>query len=290
MVYAKPTVRLVAIGLDVCILAAASTVLAAAVLLLKPPGIPLRRIDSTAIALALTAAVGYFAMFESSIWKGTPGKRLMGLRVTALRGNRLTRFQCLVRAILFTGSIMLAGLPLLFAFKNKKRQAGHDLFAQSVVLQKKEDSPAVGKFKLVLPWVAAGCAIGASAVTLALWSGTGESSLPGQSSSLKMASGLRTGVEITLPMRRYIEAQMGPAGRQPDRLPDGVREQVGVVAGMNTFYDSRTGSIHLHLVGGSRRITLLLAPERKANGAVVWRCGASGIELGELPDFCEHKD
>jgi len=44
---------------------------------------------ATAIALIVNAVAGwlYFALFESGRWQATPGKRMLGLRVTNLVGR-----------------------------------------------------------------------------------------------------------------------------------------------------------------------------------------------------------
>lgn len=270
-------------------LAIAGSVGALSVLLLQKMALAPAWIDRLAWAVAIASTALYFALFEASSWKGTPGKRLLGLRVTALRGQRLTRFQSLIRVTLFAGSLMLAGVPLIVALRNKKHQTGHDLFAQSVVLRKTEDSPTVRKFKLVLPWAAAGICLGAAGVAVALWASSSPGSKANGRAEDTMARGLQTGIEFTQPMRQYIEVQMGAGRIQPDRLPEELRGAADAIPGLKVTYNSRNGSIHLHLVGGSRRTTLLLTPERNSSGVIVWRCGSSGLELDELPEFCKQK-
>jgi uncharacterized RDD family membrane protein YckC len=78
----------------------------------------------------------YFALLESSEWRGTLGKKALGLEVTDLNGNRIDfarasgRFfaKILSTLILFIGYIM-AGIT-------EKKQALHDILAGCLVIRK----------------------------------------------------------------------------------------------------------------------------------------------------------
>lgn len=78
----------------------------------------------------------YFAAFESSSWQATPGKRILGLKVTDLQGRRVTfarasgRFwgKLLSQFTLFFGFIMAGITP--------RKQALHDLLASCLVVRK----------------------------------------------------------------------------------------------------------------------------------------------------------
>ena len=85
--------------------------------------------------LSILAAWLYFALCESSSWQATVGKRLLGLRVTDLNGNRISfgkatgrHFGKILSAlILFIGFIMIA-------FSDQK-QGLHDTMAGTLVLK-----------------------------------------------------------------------------------------------------------------------------------------------------------
>ena len=78
----------------------------------------------------------YFALFESSTWQATPGKRVLGLFVTDMQGRPISfaratgRFfgKFLSWAILMIGYIM-AGFTA-------KKQALHDILADCLVLRR----------------------------------------------------------------------------------------------------------------------------------------------------------
>lgn len=79
----------------------------------------------------------YFSFFESSSWQATPGKRLLGLRVTDLNGYRIS----LSRAIRRNVSKFLSGLILYIGYimvgLTEKKQALHDKLAETLVVYRK---------------------------------------------------------------------------------------------------------------------------------------------------------
>jgi uncharacterized RDD family membrane protein YckC len=76
----------------------------------------------------------YFSFFESSRWQATPGKRLLGLRVTDLNGYRIS----FSRAIRRNVSKFLSGLVLYVGYimvgLTEKKQGLHDKLAGTVVV------------------------------------------------------------------------------------------------------------------------------------------------------------
>jgi uncharacterized RDD family membrane protein YckC len=87
----------------------------------------------------------YFALFESSAWQGTLGKKFIGLSVADLRGNRVTfarasgRFfggRFLAHAP-FIGSLYIA-IDCICAGLTARKQALHDMFSGCLVLRKNE--------------------------------------------------------------------------------------------------------------------------------------------------------
>ena len=77
----------------------------------------------------------YFALFESGGWQATFGKRLMGLRVSDLSGNRISfgrasgrYFSKIISSIIFCIGYIMAGLT-------DKKQGLHDKIAGTLVLR-----------------------------------------------------------------------------------------------------------------------------------------------------------
>ena len=85
----------------------------------------------------------YSALFESGGWQATPGKRLMGLRVTDLAGNRISfsratgrYFSKILSSLIFCIGYIMVGLT-------DKKQGLHDKLAETLVLRGKAGEESV---------------------------------------------------------------------------------------------------------------------------------------------------
>jgi uncharacterized RDD family membrane protein YckC len=85
-------------------------------------------------AVSLLFGILYEAIFLSSGWMATPGKKLLGIKVTDLSGNPISFWRGvgrsagkLISSILFIGYIMAAF--------TKNKQALHDLMASTFVIK-----------------------------------------------------------------------------------------------------------------------------------------------------------
>jgi uncharacterized RDD family membrane protein YckC len=88
------------------------------------------------ILLSLLLTVIYFAGMHASKWQATIGKKVLGLKVTDLKGNRISFWRGLGRylAMAFLSSIFMIGY-IITAFTEKK-QSLHDLIAGTFVIRK----------------------------------------------------------------------------------------------------------------------------------------------------------
>jgi len=77
----------------------------------------------------------YFAWFESSKFMGTPGKRIMKLKVTDASGNRITFITALLRYIVKTVINQIVGIGSLFILFNDKKQGIYDLLLNTYVIR-----------------------------------------------------------------------------------------------------------------------------------------------------------
>ena len=79
----------------------------------------------------------YFACFESGGWQATPGKRLMGLRVTDLAGKRISFARAAGRWLskILSSSILYIGFILVGL--TDKKQGLHDKIVDTLVLRGK---------------------------------------------------------------------------------------------------------------------------------------------------------
>ena len=97
-------------------------------------------IDAEAAALeqfAWEATFGwpYFSFAESSRWQGTPGKRLLGLRVTDLAGARISFGRASLRYLVKVFSLVIWIVSLFTVVTTPRKQALHDGVAGTAVLR-----------------------------------------------------------------------------------------------------------------------------------------------------------
>jgi uncharacterized RDD family membrane protein YckC len=87
----------------------------------------------------------YFALFESSSWQGTLGKKFIGLSVADLHGNRVTFARASGRFfggrflahVPFIGSLYIA-IDCICAGRTSRKQALHDMLSGCLVLRRNE--------------------------------------------------------------------------------------------------------------------------------------------------------
>ena len=77
----------------------------------------------------------YWPLLESSGWQATVGKRLMGLQVTDLEGNRLSFVHALLRAFAKIVSGIPFGIGFLIAAFTARKQALHDIIVKTLVVR-----------------------------------------------------------------------------------------------------------------------------------------------------------
>jgi uncharacterized RDD family membrane protein YckC len=77
----------------------------------------------------------YYAMFESGSWQATPGKRLLGIRVTDMNGSRISfgrasgrYFGKIISALVFYIGFIMVGIT-------DKKQGLHDKLSETLVLR-----------------------------------------------------------------------------------------------------------------------------------------------------------
>jgi uncharacterized RDD family membrane protein YckC len=92
--------------------------------------------QATALLLLIQLASWlYFAAFESSRWQATPGKKVLGLRVTDLEGRRLSFIRASGRYFGKIISWLLLGIGFVLAGFTEKKQALHDMLAGCLVVR-----------------------------------------------------------------------------------------------------------------------------------------------------------
>jgi uncharacterized RDD family membrane protein YckC len=76
----------------------------------------------------------YFAFFESSGWRATPGKKLLKINVVNLNGDRISFARATGRYFAKFFSAIILGIGYLMAAFTRKKQALHDIIADTLVI------------------------------------------------------------------------------------------------------------------------------------------------------------
>src|SRR5713101_8227974 len=90
----------------------------------------------TGIALGFFAPWLYEAFMMSSEWQATVGKRIMSIVVTDLDGKRMTFARATGRHFAKYVSTFLLGIGYIIAAFTAKKQALHDMVAETLVLKR----------------------------------------------------------------------------------------------------------------------------------------------------------
>ena len=102
--------------------------------------------------LSLACYLVYYVWTESSVWQASVGKKLMGLKVTDLNGERISFWRSLGRNVGMIVSGLTLGIGYLMCFWTERKQCLHDKMASCLVV---DNTPEQKK----------GCAV----VVLVLW-------------------------------------------------------------------------------------------------------------------------
>jgi uncharacterized RDD family membrane protein YckC len=86
--------------------------------------------------IALVIGILYTAGMHSSKWQATIGKRMMGIKVTDLHGNRISFARAVGRFFGTYLSALIMYIGFLMAGFTQKKQALHDMVAGTLVVKK----------------------------------------------------------------------------------------------------------------------------------------------------------
>jgi uncharacterized RDD family membrane protein YckC len=92
---------------------------------------------------SLLLGVAYFVLLEASPWQATVGKRICRLRVTDIHGRRISVLRSLSRYLAKFLSSLIFGIGFLMAGWTRRKQALHDLLADTLVMRLQEQDSIV---------------------------------------------------------------------------------------------------------------------------------------------------
>ncbi len=85
--------------------------------------------------------LGYYAAMESSSNQATVGKMALGIKVTDLEGNRISFGRALGRNLAKIISALIFYIGFIMAAFTAKKQALHDMIANTLVVKKASTTP-----------------------------------------------------------------------------------------------------------------------------------------------------
>jgi uncharacterized RDD family membrane protein YckC len=101
-----------------------------------PSRLALPQLTPLAIALVIPIVWLYYAIFEASPWQATPGKRVLRLYVTDLKGRPITFARATIRHFAKMISSLTFMVGYVVAGFTEKKQALHDIVASCLVLRR----------------------------------------------------------------------------------------------------------------------------------------------------------
>ena len=282
-VYAGFWRRVAAVTIDGCLLLALLVALSRSV---GAPGLLLRD-EWLPNLLSALVSLAYSALFESSAWQATPGKRLLRIKVTDLQGARISWRRAVLRRVAQVLSAVCLMLGYLMAAFTRRRQCLHDLIAGTLVVRgsltaeqvaQAPDAPRWSRWAvaaLVAPLIAGWLAL----LSLQLDHGTVTASpLDHYLARTEVAAALYyAGDAMDQAEGLYAEshdfAQVNITDIELDDDASRTISALRVVAGSIhvTFGGDAESGLHAH--------TLTLTPALDSDGNIAWVCG-----LADVPD------
>lgn len=128
--YAGFWIRLLAYILDAIVLGAITYPL---VRVLSSMGIG----DSSSNILSIAISWMYFAVFESSEWMASPGKKVLGLIVTDEQGMKISIGRATRRYLAKIVSALILGIGFIMVAFTARKQGLHDKIFHTLVLRTK---------------------------------------------------------------------------------------------------------------------------------------------------------
>jgi uncharacterized RDD family membrane protein YckC/type II secretory pathway pseudopilin PulG len=236
----------------------------------------------------------YFSIFESSQWKGGPGKRFFGLRVSDTSGKQIGFRAGSIRYVVRPLAALLFFAGYLMIFWSRKSQTLHDRMARTLVIRRIGQSQAE-RLSLILPMkVMETCKRHAVAlvaswtiiISIAILIGLLYLMAP----TLKMVKArheFENNIVAIQSIKDYVGIYVTTKGRYPDAIPREVTDTLKLSSDVSLTYFPRFGYIDIAFYGSPYLTgrTASFAPIRREN-QILWSCSAPGINAEVLPATC----
>ena len=92
-------------------------------------------ISLNSIGISVLLAILYQPFFESSELQASPGKALLNMRITDLKGQRISFKKAVIRYVMRIVSSMIVCIGFLMMLFTEKKQTLHDVVAETLVVR-----------------------------------------------------------------------------------------------------------------------------------------------------------
>jgi uncharacterized RDD family membrane protein YckC len=127
--------RFFAVLLDFILMAIVLAITAAVISQVMEPAADEMLAERRASWLSIIVWWLYYALLESSPWQATPGKMVVGARVTDLAGVRISFLQATGRTFGKILSAIILGIGFIMVAFTPRKQALHDVMAGTLVIK-----------------------------------------------------------------------------------------------------------------------------------------------------------
>lgn len=244
--------------------------------------------NSISISFVIFITLSYFSFFDSSNWKGTPGKRLLGLRVTTERGLKIGRKTSVSRTFLSFFSAIFLFYGFLSQLSSKNNQSLHDKFTKTLVLRKKDNCITRGKYigyeKIVI--IASSVLIFLPQAVYSVVFVKNEA-VP-IINDAKQKRRISSAIDLVEPMKKSIEESITKTGKFP-KIDHSIIEEINKKSDSVLVYSEKTGalSIQFNEISKGRMEIVSIFLRKKSNSEYKWECISFGISDKFLPLICK---
>lgn len=286
MIYAGFWVRLLAVFLDLLVLAAiAISILVSIAGIIAVNGRDYLFHDSLAMSLfygAITCmATAYFILMESGVQGATFGKRWLNIKVLDINGGRLSVPRALARLLARLLSYLTLMTGFLIQPVTRRKQALHDMLAGTVVVRA-NDSKKISFMASMLVLLFA-----FMTPALALFATAGLPAYQQHILKVQLNKGMQAGNKTSLAVARFYLNN----GRLPSAVSDidNNDRPSHHIAGIDI--NQQNGELTVTFSDKVRKAIsnkhLLFTPTREADQSISWKCHSNDIETRVLPALCK---
>lgn len=236
-------------------------------------------IMSMIYSAAITAALSYYLLLESSPQSATLGKRWLNIGLRDQNGSKLSMSRTAIRLLAKVFCYLIFQIGFLIQPFTPRKQAVHDLLTHTIVIRTHTSK----KISLMATLVVLIFAL--SVPALALMSTVGLPIIQQHILKVQLENGIKKGSETTQAVARFYHNN----GRVPlssSEVQIGLSVHVAAIE-INQRNGETTIIFSNSVRPAIRNRHLIFSPTREANQVINWKCHSNDIETQYFPTSCK---